>query len=143
MPASFALHLGLSPEQIHDLADALSEAQPEDYLSLMLERAKATNIIPHDMSLAHLRQQYRVFNANINAARSYRPANRSVSVALFRAEERPSNTQTDATLGWSRLGVEHIEVYDTPGSHLTIMQEPYVSVLAERLAECIMHAQSV
>jgi amino acid adenylation domain-containing protein len=143
LPASFALHLGLSPAQIQDVADALSEAQTEDYMSFMLERAKAANIIPHDMSLAHLRQRYRVFKANIDAARSYRPANYPVSVALFRAEERDSDTQTDATLGWSRLGLEHIEVYDTPGSHLTIMQEPYVSVLAERLAECITHAQSL
>jgi thioesterase domain-containing protein len=141
--ASFALHLGLSPGQIHDVADAISEAQPEDYLSFMLERAKAANIIPHDMSLAHLRQQFRVFNANIHAARSYRPANHPASMSLFRAEERPSDTHADTTLGWSQLGVENIEVYDTPGNHLTIMREPYVSVLAERLAACIKHAQSV
>jgi amino acid adenylation domain-containing protein len=140
---SFALHLGLSPAQMRDVADALSEAQPEDYLSFMLERAKAANIVPEDMSLAHLRQQFRVFNANIHAARGYRPANHPASVALFRAEERASDTQTDATLGWGQVGVGNIEVYDTPGSHLTIMQEPYVSVLAERLAKCIKHAQSV
>src|SRR6185503_500362 len=55
LPASFALHLGLSPEQLPDAADAFSQAQTEDYLSFMLEHAKAANIIPHDMSLARLR----------------------------------------------------------------------------------------
>jgi len=28
-------------------------------------------------------------------------------------------------------------VYDVPGSHLTMMREPNVSVLAERLAGCL------
>jgi amino acid adenylation domain-containing protein len=136
LPASFALHLGLSPEQLQDAADALSQAQTEDYLSFMLEHAKAANIIPHDMSLARLRQQFRVFDANIRAARSYQPASLPAGIALFRAAERPPGAHADTTLGWSRLGLEKIEVHDAPGSHLTMMREPYVSVLAERLAEC-------
>ena len=73
--ASFALHLGLSPEQIQDATDA----------SVLLEHAKAANI------------------------------------ALFRAAET------------SNLGWENLEVYNAPGSHMTILREPNVSVLAERL----------
>jgi len=126
---SFALHLGLSPEQLQDAANALSQAQTEDYLSFLLDYAKAASIIPHDMSLARFRQQFRVFNANVRAAQSYRPAHLSGRIALFRAAERPPGA--DPTLGWERL-----EVYDTPGNHLTMMREPNVSVLAERLAEC-------
>ena len=80
--ASFALHLGLSPEQLQDAADALSQAQTEDYLSFLLDHTKAASIIPHDMSLARFNQQFRVFKANIHAARSYhlkifQPASRS------------------------------------------------------------------
>lgn len=136
LPASFALHLGLSPEQLQDAADAFSQADREDYLSFMLEHAKAAGLIPHDMSRARLRQQFRVFDANIRAARSYRPANLPASIALFRAAEKSPGAHADATLGWSRVGLEKIEVHDALGSHLTMMREPYVSVLAERLAEC-------
>jgi thioesterase domain-containing protein len=118
--ASFALHLGMSPEQLQDVADALSQAQTKDYLSFMLEHAKAASIIPHDMSLARLHQQFRVFNANIRAARSYRPENLPTNITLFRATE-------GSALGWS----QKLEVYDVPGNHLTMMREPYVSVLAE------------
>jgi amino acid adenylation domain-containing protein len=110
--ASFALHLGLSPEQIKEAADA----------SVLLEQAKAANIIPHDMSLARLSQQFRVFKANIRAALSYRLKNLPDGIALFRAAERSPG------LGW-----EKVEVYDTPGSHMTMLREPNVSVLAERL----------
>ena len=117
---SFALHLGLSPEQIQE---AVSQAPGEDYLSFMLDYLKGASIIPHDMSLARLNQQFRVFKANIHASRSYRPKDLPAGIVLFRAAER-------SLLGWS----QELEVFETPGSHMTMMQEPNVSVLAERLA---------
>jgi amino acid adenylation domain-containing protein len=124
--ASFALHLGLSPEQLQDAADAFSQAQTEDPLSFLLDHAKAASIIPHDMSLARFNQHFGVFKANIQAARSYRPENLPTNITLFRAME-------ESALGWS----QELEVYDVPGNHLTMMREPYVSVLAERLAKCL------
>ena len=114
--ASFALHLGLSPEQIQEAGDA----------SVLLEHAKAASIIPHDMSLARLQQHFKVFKANVRAARSYQPKDLPASTILFRATER--SPDADPALGW-----ENLEVYDTPGSHLTMMREPNVSVLAEKL----------
>ncbi len=113
--ASFALHLGLSKDQIEEAAD----------VSVLLEQAKAASIIPHDMSLARLSQQFRVFKANFRAAHSYRPNDLPANIVLFRAAERSP-----------RLGWEKVEVYETPGSHMTLLREPNVSVLAERLSEC-------
>ncbi len=123
MLASFGLHLGLSPEQ---LQDAVSQAPAEDHLSFMLDYLKAATIIPHDMSLARFEQQFRVFKANIRAARSYRPESLPTNITLFRATER-------SALGWS----QELEVYDVPGNHLTMLREPNVSVLAKRLGECL------
>jgi thioesterase domain-containing protein len=116
--ASFALHLGLSPEQ---LQDAVSQAPTDDHQSFMLDYLKGASIIPHDMSRARFEQQFRVFKANIRAARTYQPRDLPAGITLFRAAESPS-------LGW-----EKIEVYETPGSHMTMLREPNVSVLAERL----------
>jgi thioesterase domain-containing protein/acyl carrier protein len=129
---SFALHLGMSPEQLRDAADALSQSQTEDYLSFLLDRAKVASVVPHDMSLAHFRQQFRVFNANVRAALSYQPTRLSGRIVLFRAAERPPGA--DPTLGW-----ENIEVYDAPGNHLAMMREPFVSVLAEELFNRGLH----
>jgi len=131
--ASFALHLGLSREQIQAAANAFSETQTEDPLSFLLEYGKGVSIIPRDMSLAGLRQQFRVFNANVSAARNYKAANLPVNISLFRAAERSANATVDATLGWS----QQVRVHDVPGNHLTMMREPHVSVLAETLAECL------
>ena len=119
--ASFALHLGLSPEQ---LQDAVSQAPTDHHLSFMLDYLKGASIIPHDMSRARFEQQFRVFKANIHASRSYLPKDLPAGIVLFRAAER-------SLLGWS----QELEVYDVPGNHLTMMREPNVSVLAQRLAE--------
>ena len=135
--ASFALNLGLSREQLQTAADAFSQAQTEDPLSFLLEYGKAARIIPSDLSLARLRQQFRVFNANVGVARSYKAAGPPANIALFRAAERPSGAGADATLGWARLGLKKIDVHDVPGDHLTMMREPFVSVLAARLADCL------
>ena len=126
--ARFALLLGLSPEQLQEAAEAFSQTQTEDPLSFLLDYAKAASIIPHDMSLEHLRKQFQVFNVNVRAARGYQLANVPANIALFRASER---SPADPTLGWGRLGLEKLEVYETPGDHLTMMREPNVSVLAE------------
>ncbi len=135
--ASFALHLGLSREQLQDAAEAISRAETDDYLSLLLEHAKTASIIPHDMSVARLRQHFRVFEANVRAAQSYRPAKLDTNITIFRAAERPPDVDAGATLGWSQLGLEKIEVHEVPGTHLTMMRDPHVSVLAELLNQCL------
>lgn len=43
----------------------------------------------------------------------------------------------DPTLGWGDLAEKGSEIYEIPGSHLGMMAEPYVAVLAEKLQGCI------
>ncbi|HEY3579593.1 MAG TPA: amino acid adenylation domain-containing protein, partial [Pyrinomonadaceae bacterium] len=138
--ASFALHLGLSPEQIQAAANAFFAAQMEDPLSFLLEYAKAASVIPHDMSLATFQQQFRVFNANVSAARNYKAANLPANIILFRAAER--SPDADPTLGWSGSGFEKVAVHHVPGTHLSMMREPHVSVLAEKLSQCLAARKS-
>jgi len=49
----------------------------------------------------------------------------------------------DAPYRWENLMAGGIEVHEIPGDHETIMQEPYVQILAEklkaRLAQLQMH----
>lgn len=70
-------------------------------------------------------------------------------VTLFRATEAkvlddPAIDDTpftqlieDPLLGWSKRVTEGVEVYDIPGGHSSMLQEPYVQVLAEKLQACI------
>jgi thioesterase domain-containing protein len=45
-------------------------------------------------------------------------------------------------LGWSQWAVEEVEVYVVPGNHANMVYEPHVGVLAEKLRDCLNHAQS-
>lgn len=55
---------------------------------------------------------------------------------LFRATIQPYGRAFDPTLGWNSY-VDEIEIHDIPGHHTSIVSEPYVRKLAERLKECI------
>jgi len=43
-------------------------------------------------------------------------------------------------MGWSALTSAGVEMHTVPGSHFTIVREPYVRSLAEELADCINRA---
>jgi thioesterase domain-containing protein len=70
-------------------------------------------------------------NVNGAAARKYRVRPYSGSLALLRATER--DDKGDYLLGWGGLAQGGIEVFDIPGRHETINQEPNVQILAAKL----------
>ena len=43
-------------------------------------------------------------------------------------------------LGWSKFVGNELKVYNVPGNHLTMMTEPHVQALAERLRFCLEQA---
>ena len=72
------------------------------------------------------------------ARKRYVPQPYPGRVTLFRngsAEETPEHE-----LKWQKLALGGLEVYAVPGDHKTILLEPHVSVLAQRLRACIERA---
>ncbi|NEP41497.1 MAG: hypothetical protein F6K35_20605, partial [Okeania sp. SIO2H7] len=47
---------------------------------------------------------------------------------------------SDQTWGWNQLSSQPVEVYMAPGSHITMLSEPHVMVLAEKLKFCLAKA---
>ena len=54
-------------------------------------------------------------------------------MTLFRAIERDSRYYYEPLLGWTGLATGGIEIHEVPGHHLSIILEPRVRVLAEKL----------
>jgi thioesterase domain-containing protein/acyl carrier protein len=81
-------------------------------------------------------------NINAIAARKYKARPYPGSLVLFRATDR-DDEQFDYLLGWGGLARAGIEVYDIPGHHDTMNQEPHVQALAARLQFCLEKAASV
>jgi aspartate racemase len=61
-------------------------------------------------------------------------------VTLFRAIENIAFLDPD--LGWSELAPGGLEIHDVPGNTFSMLQEPHVQVLAEKLRDCIDRLQA-
>jgi thioesterase domain-containing protein len=82
-----------------------------------------------------------VYNRNLTALNDYRTEPFKGRVTLFNAAERDSALIPDPQYGWVGLARE-IEVHEVPGNHDTMLTEPNVTALAQRLNECLVRAQN-
>lgn len=95
------------------------------------------------------RRFYKKFNQNLpsnliqledkiwRAGQTYAPQVYPGKVTLFRAANQPLGIYPDPTLGWERFVGGDLEIFDVPGHHGSIVAEPYVRELAEKLRHCI------
>ena len=111
----------------------------------------------HDWTRDEIRGIYRLFHAlgrpvpqsvgtiedvNAFAGANYRPKVYPRTLTLFRATSRRPLDGDDPYLGWRDLVSGGIEVHHIPASHLNILQEPGVTVLAAKLRECLERVPS-
>jgi aspartate racemase len=78
----------------------------------------------------------------IPTIKSYRPQVYPGSMVLFRAKERSPGCRSDRFLGWGELVQGGVASYEVPGSHVQIIEEPHVRVLAEKLQVCLANTQA-
>ncbi|WP_293085021.1 hypothetical protein, partial [Moorena sp. SIO4A1] len=50
--------------------------------------------------------------------------------------------KNDPMWGWSKFSAGKVELHPVPGDHLTIMTEPYIGALAEKLKSSLEKAQT-
>ena len=77
-------------------------------------------------------------DANSIAYRQYVPRAYPGLVTVFRADE--SGAGVLPPMGWERVAGS-IATYDVPGDHTTMLKEPHVRMLAERLKTCLDRSQ--
>jgi thioesterase domain-containing protein len=47
----------------------------------------------------------------------------------------------DPAMGWREIAAYGVELHEVPGNHFTMIREPNVLVLAERLQDCLKSRQ--
>jgi len=62
-------------------------------------------------------------------------------VVLFRANKQLSGLMTDLALGWKEVLRGSLEIFEVPGHQETMLSEPNVAFLAERLTAQLLAAQ--
>jgi len=76
------------------------------------------------------------------AGTQYAPRPYSGDITLFRASEKSLRGVHDAYAGWRELAEGKLEVVEIPGGHVSMLSEPQVAVLAERLKACVEAANA-
>src|SRR5206468_662106 len=109
----------------------------DERLGVLLEQARAANLLPPDIGLDQIRRLLDVFKANLRAMRAAVARPYAGRIALFRAADRLAADEPDPTLGWGALAAGGVEVQVVAGDHYTIVREPHVRALAERLGACL------
>ncbi|HYX25230.1 MAG TPA: hypothetical protein VFC23_13835, partial [Thermoanaerobaculia bacterium] len=112
----------------------------EEQLERVLEVARQHELLAFEIDVAHARRLYRVYRANSEAARGYKPQRYPGPVALFRGISRTENPPDDPTLGWGGLALGGVEIFEIPAPHETLVLEPGVRILAGHLTSCFERA---
>jgi Thioesterase domains of type I polyketide synthases or non-ribosomal peptide synthetases len=134
---SFGRHVGLPLERINISLDHFLSLGSEERLAYVIEEAKSAGLIPAAIPLSQVRRLFEVFKANAMALNNYTPEMARCRIALLKASEPVSHLLEEPAMGWAELTENGIEVTEVPGNHFTMILEPYVLFMAERLKTCI------
>ncbi|MFL9459672.1 non-ribosomal peptide synthase/polyketide synthase [Scytonema tolypothrichoides VB-61278_2] len=121
----------------------------EEQLKYVLQRLKMVDILPPDADIIQLNNLVQVLKTN--SLMNYVPQQvYPTQIALLRSSETsveepigelPSDLLQDSAWGWNKFSVAPVDVQFVPGNHTTMMTQPYVRVLAERLKAFIEQAK--
>ncbi|BAZ21895.1 amino acid adenylation domain-containing protein [Kalymmatonema gypsitolerans NIES-4073] len=132
--------------------DTLQSLPAEEQLKYVLQHLKMVNMLPPNTETTQMKNMMQAYKANSLSLIDYVPKHIYPSrITLLRASEPlgenyarklPSEMLQDSALGWNEFSCEPVNVDFLPGNHVTMMAEPHVQVLAERLKACIQQAQA-
>jgi surfactin family lipopeptide synthetase C len=127
-------------------ADSLRVLNPDDRFKLLFKIMKENGLVEDETSQeiaeAYIRGIIKQTRARHTAVRRYKPEVFSGKLTLIRCIDRAEiereiekwGVRTDESgYGWTSLSTEQLDVYDVPGSHVTMIQKPHVKDLAERI----------
>jgi thioesterase domain-containing protein len=83
----------------------------------------------------------RLFHAHVRLASEYAVQPYPGQITLFRPTDSPVEVPTPEDRGWGPLAAE-VEIHHVPGQHHTMIKEPYVQTLAQKLRLCLRPAES-
>lgn len=151
--AILALDLGLANEKLVALLQEIRNLPPPTQLRRVWAETRRAGVVPAEMTLLEFRRLFDTFKASSEMMHRYEAGDYAGRVTLIRAEqsleadpsfvrfddwyETEAPSLEDPSHGWARLAAEGVEVHVVAGNHFSVMREPLVEGLAERLHACI------
>jgi amino acid adenylation domain-containing protein len=137
---SFALDLGVALDRLN-LAGNLRVLKQDELLARLLEQAISAEIVDSSFGVKQFQNLFQIFKSNNGAFQTYCPRTYPDRIQLFIAADKPTSVAEDQTKGWSELALE-VETHVIPGDHYSILRNPNVERLAERLTACLQEAET-
>jgi thioesterase domain-containing protein len=101
-------------------------------LEVLLERARALELVPDELGLAELQGLFELYRANLLALLAYEPRTYPGKVTIFRS----TVPDVDCARGWTPYAANP-DVFDIEGDHYSMINGPPVKLLAARLSELL------
>ncbi|MBK9712881.1 MAG: hypothetical protein IPO81_16440 [Kouleothrix sp.] len=115
----------------------LASLPPQARMSAAVEAAKQLRIFPEGIDAAYIQALFNVFKNNRFAMNHYAPQPYAGDILLFQASDQPEQHREPA-LGWASVSQGKLESCIVPATHYTLLREPAVTALGERLAQCVI-----
>ena len=98
----------------------------------------------HHTSVSEPLKNAKVIDCNWQAAQEYVPQFylKQGKVTLFRCKVQDVKFADHPELGWSELVADGLAIEHIPGRHLSLLKEPIVQVVAEKLKFCLERSQT-
>jgi amino acid adenylation domain-containing protein len=127
------------------LIDTFSPTVTENALEVdeetRLQRFKSEIGTKPDIDSEEFSRLYQVFCANIDAMMNYEPKSYPGRITFLRASERLGGPRYDPAQDWRLLAADGVDVHMMPGNHYSMLKEPAVLALADRLKVCLNATQ--
>lgn len=136
-------------EEHPDLKEELSGLRFSQQIDKVLEQLNCSELFGN-VSHEHARRVLQIHLHSARAMRDFEPKLHEGKITVFRATAvgpeaqfvivHPALGKPEIMEGWSQVSTEPLEMIDVPGDHITMIVEPLVATLAERLNECLERA---
>ncbi|NER24032.1 MAG: amino acid adenylation domain-containing protein [Symploca sp. SIO1C2] len=125
---------------------ALASLTPDQQIHYFKQQLEMVGVLPPKADIKLVRGLLEIYRTQ--AQIDYLPHNTSgTSITLFRAQEVNSEQENDhlsydPAWGWNQFSDSEVEIHTIPGTHISIMTEPHVKILAEKLQTSLEQAQT-
>ncbi len=109
---------------------------PSQQIKVFRVRSASAKLIPDEADETMAIRIMQLFQSNVEAVVRYRPQPYAGRVDLYQAEELMVPARRQPHTEWSGL-CPQLHLHHVPGNHLTMIHEPHVQVLADRIAEVL------
>ncbi|HEY4309676.1 MAG TPA: amino acid adenylation domain-containing protein [Pirellulales bacterium] len=137
---AFAALMSMFPSVEQMLPDQIRALSRSEKLVLFGRQIEGAGLVQPGADRWEIERHYEVFEANCRAWLAFRPQSYQGPVALLKAEERPRDEVPTAASSWENHVTEDLRSRTVPGDHLTMMREPHVRTLAQRLRRQLARA---